>query len=249
MRVLIIDNEEQIRIGLENQLKLFCPQVSEIKQATGVKSGLVAIKDYNPDLVFLDVEMDDGTGIELVSQLESKLFQLVFITAHNKYAMQAFKLSAIDFLLKPIDTDDLIQAVVRADLNNKKKTLELQFQVLKDSLDSIVTTNEKKIVLKDSESIYFVKVSDIVHCKAEGPYTEFYLIPQQKITISKSLKEYEELLEPYGFIRTHHSHLINIKRIIRFDKADGGTLILENKQIVPVSQRKREQIMELLNNM
>ncbi len=248
MKTLIIDNEENIRTGLIKQLKAFCHSVKEIKEATGVENGINAISEFKPDLVFLDVEMDDGTGIELIKRLGNFNFQLIFITAHDKYAINAFKLSAIDFLLKPIDAEDLILAVSKAEKNLKSKTLELQFQILQESLSSI-TINEKKIVLKDNESIYFVKVSDIVHCKAEGPYTEFYLTPQQKITISKSLKEYEELLEPFGFIRTHHSHLINIKRIVRFDKADGGTLILENKQEVPVSQRKREQIMELLNNM
>lgn len=248
LKTLIIDNEEQIRKGLVKQLKALCPNVSEIREAAGVTEGLKAIGEYKPDLVFLDVEMDDGTGIELIQKLGAFNFQLVFITAHDKYAINAFKLSAIDFLLKPIDAEDLIKAVEKAEQNIKSKTTDLQFQILQESLSSI-TINEKKIVLKDSESIYFVKVSDIVHCKAEGPYTEFYLVPQQKITISKSLKEYEELLEPFGFVRTHHSHLINIKRIVRFDKADGGTLILENKQVVPVSQRKREQIMELLNNM
>jgi two-component system LytT family response regulator len=218
MKVLIIDNEEQIRIGLEKQLKSFCPQVSEIQQATGVVSGLEAIANYKPDLVFLDVEMDDGTGIELASKLESYSFQLVFITAHDKYAVNAFKLSAIDFLLKPIDAEDLINAVVRAEKNIKTKTLELQFKILQESISSIAVS-DKKIVLKDNESIYFVKVSDIVRCKAEGPYTEFYLMSDQKIIISKSLKEYEDVLEPFGFVRTHHSHLINIKHISRFDKA------------------------------
>lgn len=247
MKVLIIDNEEQIRVGLEKQLKNFCPQVSEIQQATGVVSGLAAINTYKPDLVFLDVEMDDGTGIELASKLESYSFQLVFITAHDKYAVNAFKLSAIDFLLKPIDVEDLINAVVRAEKNIKHKTLELQFKILQESISSIAVT-DKKIVLKDNESIYFVKVSDIVRCKAEGPYTEFYLMSDQKIIISKSLKEYEEVLEPFGFVRTHHSHLINIKHISRFDKADGGVLVLDNEHVVPVSQRKRELILELLNS-
>ena len=189
-RTLIIDNEEQIRNGLKMQLKALCPTVSEIKEASGVSEGLKAISEFNPDLVFLDVEMDDGTGIELINKLGSFNFQLIFITAHDKYAVNAFKLSAIDFLLKPIDAEDLIKAVAKAEENLKNKTMELQFQILQESLSSI-TVNEKKIVLKDSESIYFVKVSDIVHCKAEGPYTEFYLVPQQKITISKSLKEYE----------------------------------------------------------
>lgn len=247
MKVLIIDNEEQIRIGLEKQLKSFCPQVSEIQQATGVVSGLEAIANYKPDLVFLDVEMDDGTGIELASKLESYSFQLVFITAHDKYAVNAFKLSAIDFLLKPIDAEDLINAVVRAEKNIKTKTLELQFKILQESISSIAVS-DKKIVLKDNESIYFVKVSDIVRCKAEGPYTEFYLMSDQKIIISKSLKEYEDVLEPFGFVRTHHSHLINIKHISRFDKADGGVLVLDNEHVVPVTQRKRELILELLNS-
>lgn len=247
MKVLIIDNEEQIRIGLEKQLKSFCPQVSEIQQATGVVSGLEAIANYKPDLVFLDVEMDDGTGIELASKLESYSFQLVFITAHDKYAVNAFKLCAIDFLLKPIDAEDLINAVVRAEKNIKTKTLELQFKILQESISSIAVS-DKKIVLKDNESIYFVKVSDIVRCKAEGPYTEFYLMSDQKIIISKSLKEYEDVLEPFGFVRTHHSHLINIKHISRFDKADGGVLVLDNEHVVPVSQRKRELILELLNS-
>ncbi len=246
MKVLIIDNEEQIRIGLEKQLKTFCPQVTQIQQATGVVSGLLAISNYKPDLVFLDVEMDDGTGIELASKLESYSFQLVFITAHDKYAVNAFKLSAIDFLLKPIDVEDLINSVVRAEKNIKNKTLELQFKILQESISSIAVT-DKKIVLKDNESIYFVKVSDIVRCKAEGPYTEFYLMSDQKIIISKSLKEYEEVLEPFGFVRTHHSHLINIKHISRFDKADGGVLVMDNEHVVPVSQRKRELILELLN--
>ena len=247
MRVLIIDNEDRIRNGLIKQLKSFCKSITEINEATGVESGIKAIKQFDPDLVFLDVEMDDGNGIDLIKRIGTFNFQLVFITAHDKYAVSAFKLSAIDFLLKPIDPEELISSVNRAGQNIKNRNLEMQFQILQESLSSI-TVNEKKIVLKDSESIYFVKVADIVHCKAEGPYTEFYLIPQQKITISKSLKEYEELLEPYGFIRTHHSHLVNIKRVVRFDKADGGSLLLENKQTVPVSQRKRDQILELLNN-
>lgn len=247
MKALIIDNEEKIRQNLRHQLTTFCPTVTEIHESGGVESGLMAIKAFTPDIVFLDVEMDDGTGMDLVKRLGAFDFQLVFITAHDKYALNAFKLSAIDFLLKPIDPEELIASINKAEQNIKGKNIELQFQILQESLSSI-TVNEKKIVLKDSESIYFIKIADIVHCKAEGPYTEFYIIPQQKIIISKSLKEYEELLVPYGFVRTHHSHLINIKRIVRFDKADGGMLIMENKQSVPVSQRKREQILELLNN-
>lgn len=248
MKVLIIDNDASIREGLKILLEKLCLQVTSINQADGVATGLEAIAEIKPDVVFLDVEMDDGTGMDLVKQLNDAVnFQLIFITAHNKYAVDAFKLSAIDFLLKPIDSVELIESIERAEKNIKTQHLNKQIQILQDSLSEI-KNYDKKIALKDSESIYFIKVSDIIRCKAEGPYTEFYLNSNQKITISKSLKEYEELLEQFGFIRTHHSHLINIKHVSRFDKMNGGTLVLDNKDEVPVSQRKREQILELLNS-
>ena len=156
MRTLIIDNEEQIRIGLVKQLKALCPSVSEIKESTGVAAGLKAIAEYEPDLVFLDVEMDDGTGIELIKKLGPFNFQLIFITAHDKYAINAFKLSAIDFLLKPIDAEDLIKAVDKAEQNLKSKTMDLQFQILQESLSSI-TNNEKKThnILAENFCAYF----------------------------------------------------------------------------------------------
>lgn len=248
MKTLIIDNDSRIREGLRQMIQKFCPQITELNEADGIESGIAAISKFNPELIFLDVELDGGTGMDLLSKLKNYNFDVVFITAHNKYAVDAFQFSAIDFILKPIGLEDLLNAIQKAKTSIANKDLVKQLNILKESFDNL-SGSDKKIVLKDSESIYFVKVSDIVHCKAEGPYTEFYLTTQQKITISKSLKEYEELLEPYGFIRTHHSHLINIKRIVRFDKADGGTIVLENKEVVPVSQRKREHILELLNKL
>lgn len=248
MKTLIIDNDSRIRDGLRQMIQKFCPQITELNEADGIESGIAAISKFNPELIFLDVELDGGTGMDLLSKLKNYNFDVVFITAHNKYAVDAFQFSAIDFILKPIGLEDLLNAIQKAKTSIANKDLVKQLNILKESFDNL-SGSDKKIVLKDSESIYFVKVSDIVHCKAEGPYTEFYLTTQQKITISKSLKEYEELLEPYGFIRTHHSHLINIKRIVRFDKADGGTIVLENKEVVPVSQRKREHILELLNKL
>ena len=245
MKVLIIDNEASIRIGLKSQLESFCPEIATITVATGVATGFAAIENFQPDIVFLDVEMDDGTGLDLLKKLGNYDFQLIFITAHNKYAVDAFKFSAIDFLLKPVDSDDLIASVEKAMLNLKNKNLKEQIQVLNESMNAI-SLEHKKIVLKDKDSIYFLKVDDIIRCHAEGPYTEFYISTGQKITISKTLKEYEEMLEPFGFVRAHHSHLINIRKIIRFDKTDGGNLIMENNDEVPVSQRKKEHLMEMI---
>ena len=246
MKVLIIDNEEPIRAGLRMQLETYCPEIETIQEATGVVTGLKAIDNFQPDVVFLDVEMDDGTGMDLLKKLGNNYhFQLIFITAHNKYAVDAFRFSAIDFLLKPIDTDDLIISLEKAKLQLKNKDLKAQIQVLNDSM-STISLEHKKIVLKDKDSIYFIKVNDIIRCHAEGPYTEFFIADGKKITISKNLKEYEEMLEPFGFIRAHHSHLINIRKIIRFDKTDGCNLIMENNDEVPVSQRKKDNLMEMI---
>jgi two-component system, LytTR family, response regulator len=246
LKAIVIDNEDNIRLGIVQRLKKHCPNIYQVYEANGVETGIKAIQNIQPDIVFLDVEMEDGTGFDLMKRLGGFKFQLIFITAYDKYAVNAFKFSAIDFLLKPIDLDDLIASVNKADKHLKSSSMEMQFQILQESLSSI-KDSEKKIVLKDSESIYFVRVSDILYCKAEGPYTEFFLIGQQKITISKTLKDYEDLLEQYGFVRTHRSYLINVKKITRFDKADGGSLVMENNHLVPVSVRKKEEIMEMLN--
>lgn len=248
MKVLVIDNEEIIRKGLVNQLKKRSAAVTSVDEAVGVVSGLAAIRSFQPDLVFLDVEMDDGTGFDLIKQLDQVNFQLVFITAYDKYAVTAFKMSAIDFLLKPIDSDELDQALEKAGRAIKSQNIAQQLEVLKASLTDI-KAGDQKLVLQDNKSIYFVKIADILNCEAEGSYTTFHLLDGKKIVVSKSLKEYETLLEPHGFIRTHHSHLVNIKKILRFDKADGGILVLVNNHEVPVSQRKKEQVLEMLSKL
>ena len=248
MTVLIIDNEINIRTGLKHMITVFCPFVVNCIEANGVQSGIKRIEEENPDIVFLDVELDDGTGMDLLSQLEDISFALIFITAHDKYAVDAFKFSAIDFLLKPIDSDDLIKALDKAKNQQKNKLFNQQLKVMQESLNKI-TSKEKRIVLKDSNSIYFINVIDIVRCESSGQYTEFYIEGMKKLVISRSLKEYEELLTYYGFIRPHHSHLINTSKILRFDKVNGGVLIMENLDEIPVSHRKKPQILNVLDNL
>jgi two-component system, LytTR family, response regulator len=248
MKILVVDNETNIREGVVSMIENFCENVTGIHEAEGVISGIEKIEEVSPDVVFLDVELDDGTGMDLLSKLTEINFHLIFITAHNKYAIDAFKFSAIDFLLKPIAPDDLIAAFEKAKQLHKNKYLSQQLQIMQQSLLKIVS-KEKKIVLKDSSSIYFVNVNDIIRCESSGQYTEFYFEEAKRIVISKSLKEYEELLEPYGFIRPHHSHLINTNKILRFDKINGGSLIMEDQTEVPVSHRKKSDILNLLDNL
>jgi len=248
MKILVVDNEINIRKGVVEMISTFCENISELHEADGVTTGLQKIKDVQPDVVFLDVELDDGTGMDLLSKLPEIHFHLIFITAHNKYAIDAFKFSAIDFLLKPIAPDELMNAFEKVKQQNVNKHLTHQLQVMQESLQKI-TSREKKIVLKDSNSIYFINIDDIVRCESSGQYTEFYIEDAKRIVISKSLKEYEALLEPYGFIRPHHSHLININKILRFDKVNGGSLIMETLEEIPVSFRKKTDILRVLDNL
>jgi two-component system, LytTR family, response regulator len=245
MKTLIIDNEPLQRSAIRSLLGAFCQEIDSIEEAEGVATGLLKIKSFQPDIVLLDVEMEDGTGFDLMKQVTQTNFQLIFVTAHNKYAIEAFKFSALDYLLKPVDPDALQKAIQKAFNNIRNKDLSKQIEFLLQLVNG-KHEHEKRIVLRDIENIYFVKVSDIFYCKAEGTYTVFNLLNSQPVIVSKNLKEYEMLLEPLGFIRTHHSYLVNPEKITRYDKADGGSLVLENESKIPLAQRKKEWVLSLL---
>lgn len=247
MRALIIDNEPQLRTALQKLLQVFCPEINATDEAPGVQTGLQKIKTFHPDIVFLDVEMDDGTGFDLMRQVPAPSFQLVFVTAHNQYAIEAFQFSAIDYLLKPVDPDALQKTVLKAQKNIRNTNLQQQVEVLLQQMAGL-QNQDKKIVLKDLENTYFIKVSDILYCEAEGTYTKFFISGSAPILVSKNLKEYEAILEPLGFIRTHHSFLANPEKIKLFDKTEGGVLVLEGGFSIPVSQRKRDYVLQVLEN-
>lgn len=245
MKLLIVDNEPHLRTGLKLMVEAFCPQVTAIAEADGVQSGLDAIRHFNPDVLLLDVEMDDGTGFDLVRQIHDPSFQLIFVTAHNKYAIDAFHVSAIDFLLKPVDPEALQRSIDKASAQLQHATLKKQIDFLLQQIAHKADT-EKRIVLKDISNVYFVKVHDILFCEAEGNYTRFYFTNTEPILVSKNLKEYEAILEPLGFIRTHNSFLANPDKIHTFDKSEGGALITEGGHSIPVSQRKRDTVLSIL---
>jgi two-component system LytT family response regulator len=246
MKILLVDNETEVRGLLKDMIAAVAPGMHTIEEADGVVTGLQKIRTIQPDIVFLDVEMDDGTGFDLMQKIPSPSFQLIFTTAHNQYAVQAFKCSAIDYLLKPVDFTELENALQRAAGNISGHTLNRQMEILLQQLSS--KNNDKQIVLKDSEASYFVKVSDILYCEAEGSYTKFYFAAENPIIISKNLSTYEDLLGTYGFIRTHHSYLVNPTKIKMYDKTDGGTLVLTSGHTVPISHRKKDYVMTLLEN-
>ena len=247
MKLLITDNETEIRNGIKQMIAACCPEITLVQEASGVKDGLEKIKTFQPDIVLLDVEMDDGTGFDLLKQLDSANFQLIFATAHNKYAIDAFQFSAIDYLLKPIDPDALQKSIQKAADNIRNKDMSRQIEILLQQLSGKPTT-EKRLVLKDLENIYFFKTSEILYCLAEGTYTKFFTETCNPVMVSKNLKEYEAILEPSGFIRTHHSYLVNPEKIVRYDKKDGGGLVLDNGDIIPLSKRKKDQVIQLLES-
>jgi two-component system LytT family response regulator len=248
MKILVVDNEKEIRGVLKDMVAASGNGLYNIEEADGVITGLAKINSFYPDIVLLDVEMNDGTGFDLLKQISNPLFQLIFTTAHNQYAIQAIKWSAIDYLLKPIDPVELNTSLQKAKQNISSQTLQKQLAVLMQQF-SIKQEPEKQIVIKDIDKTYFIKTNDILYCEAEGSYTKFYLDNSEPIFVSRNLRYYEELLEPAGFFRTHHSCLVNPAKIKIYDrKTDCGTLVLEGGHTVPVSQRKKDFVLQFLEN-
>ena len=245
MKALVIDNEQNIRESVVDLIKAFCPQITSIAEADGVVTGLKQIHETEPDIVFTDVEMDDGTGMDMLSKLSEIKFQVIFITAHNKYAIDAFRFSAIDFLTKPINPDELAKSVQKAESSLRNRSYLEQVAVMNEKH---ISKNEKKIVLKELDAIHVLKVKDLLFCEASGIYTTFFIDNNKQIVVSKNLKEYEDILDPYGFLRIHNSFLINANKIEKFEKSDGGFVIMEGGQKVPVSQRKRYVLSDFLKN-
>jgi len=245
MKALVIDNEKNIRTTVVDLITAFCPQITLVAEADGVVSGLKKIHELQPDIVFTDVEIDHGTGMDMLSKLSEIKFQVIIITAHNEYAIDAFRFSAIDFLTKPINPDELAKSVQKAESNIKNKLFLEQVAVMNEKN---LAKSEKKIVLKELDAIHIIKVKDLICCEASGIYTTFFIDNNKQIVVSKNLKEYEEILEPYDFLRVHNSFLINANKIEKFEKNDGGFLIMEGGQRVPVSQRKKDVVISFLKN-
>lgn len=248
MKILLVDNEAEVRSVLLDMVTAWSKGMHSIEEADSVATGIEKINLFSPDIVLLDVEMNDGTGFDLLKQVNNPSFQLIFTTAHNQYAIQAIRFSAIDYLLKPIDPSELVMALQKAIQNISNNTMQKQLSVLLQQYSGKNDTG-KQIVLKDIDKTYFIKVSDILYCEAEGSYAKFYLTNSDPIFVSRNLRYYEELLAPAGFIRTHHSCLVNPSKIKIYDrKTDSGTLILEGGYSIPVSQRKKDFVIQFLEN-
>jgi two-component system LytT family response regulator len=210
MKILLIDNEKEIRLILKDMVSVNSEYI--IEEADGVATGIEKINSFRPNIVLLDVEMNDGSGFDMLKQLNNISFQLIFTTAHNQYAIQAIKFSAIDYLLKPIDPVELNNSLQKATKNISNQTMQKQLDILMQQLNN-KQEPQRQIVIKDIDKTYFIKIADILYCEAEGSYTKFYLTSSEPVFVSRNLRYYEELLEPAGFFRTHHSCLVNPSKI------------------------------------
>ena len=241
---IIIDDEAKGRLALREKLLTYCPQVKLLAEAVNGQEALLQIQQQQPQLIFLDIEMPRMNGFEMLNELTEKNFHIIFTTAYDQYAIKAIKYAAFDYLLKPIDIEELKIAIAKLDMQENyqtKKQVELLQQNLQQPKNKL-----HKLAIPTLEGLLFYNISDIIHLEANSNYTDIFLVNKIKITASKTLKEFEELLPEDIFFRTHHSHLINLNYIKRYIKGDGGQIELQNGTYVDVSRRKKDEFLKAI---
>lgn len=247
MKTLIIDDEQSNIENLSILIRKYCPRLILAGAANTVELALEQIALHQPDLLLLDIHMGAQTGFDLLRLLPTKDFEVIFITAYNEYGIDAIKFAAVDYLLKPIDISELVLAVNKAEDRIATKQTTQQLNFLLNHLKN-VGAGPTKIALPQLHEIRYVSVSDIIRCEADNSYTLFYLSNMEKILVSRSLKEYSEILMPTGFLRTHQSHLVNKIFIKSWIKEDGGMLLLNNGDKIPVSKPNKAVVQTALNH-
>ena len=248
LRAIIVEDEKHNRETLKNLLAEFCPEVQIKGMAANVEEGLQMIRAAQPDLLFLDIELQTGTGFDLLQQVDNPAFDVIFTTAFDQYAIQAIKFSSLDYLLKPIDIDELQQAVSKAIEKQKADQGKAQLEVLLSNLNR-QSSSQKRICLSTAEGLEFLMVQDIMYCEASGSYTNFVLKEGRKLVVSKHLKGYETLLDGGPFMRVHNKYLINLEEVKRFVKSEGGYILMNNGDQVSISPKKREAFMQRMEQL
>jgi two-component system, LytTR family, response regulator len=237
IKAILIDDEKNALEVLEWQLKNHCPDIEVAALCTNADEAVIAIIQQKPQLIFLDIEMPIKNGFEVLNAFEEPTFDVIFTTAYNQFAIKAIKYAAFDYLLKPIDAEDLKASIERFKIK-KAPTASEQFNLLMEHMNK--TTNIGKIALNTSDGLQFVNTEQIIRCESLSNYTKIYLTTNQKITIAKTLKEVEETLLGYNFYRIHNSHLINIYHIEKYVKADGGYVLMKDGEHITVARNRRE---------
>ncbi|MEO0333831.1 MAG: LytTR family DNA-binding domain-containing protein [Bacteroidota bacterium] len=248
IRALIIDDEEDAREALRLTVTQYCSEVDLVAVCSSPEEGIQAIKELQPELVFLDIQMPRMSGFELLQQLSPVNFEVIFATAHDHYAIKAIRFSALDYLLKPVDVDDLIQATSKVQERIHQKNSTYQYQSVLNNMQYRARKLER-LAIPTLEGIEFFRTDDIIYCRADGNYTKLFLQNQPSQLISRNLKDFESLLGESGFCRVHHSSLINLAHIQKYVKGEGGYVTLTDNHHVDISRRKKEEFLKLLNRL
>lgn len=246
IKAVLIDDIEQARITFRKDLEEYAPDIEIIGEAGGVVEGAKLLKNLQPDIVFLDIQMQDGSGFDLLDLLPNIPFKIIFITASDAHAIKAFRYAAIDYLLKPVDPDELVAALAKY---RKQKSDETEkYKLLNETLKNHHKPSER-LALHSQDKIHIVNISDIIRCESSVNYTIFHFANNKQMVVSKTLKEFEDLLTDLKFFRVHQSHLVNSRYIREFVKSEGGHLIMNDGSLVPVSTRKRADVIKMLDEL
>ena len=243
IKAIIIDDISDARHNLAEDIKRYCPGIEVIAEADGVATGLEVIKKHKPGLVFLDIQLEDGTGFNILEALGKHDFKVIFTTANDGYALKAIKYSALDYLLKPVDPEELVAAIQK--MEEQKSPGNESLRLLAENLRNL-SMGPKRIALNSAERVQIVPVADIIRCESQRNYTLFFLVGNKQILVTKTLKEFDEMLAGNDFIRIHHSHLINMNFLREFVKTDGGHALMSDGSKVPVAVRKKDEFLKRL---
>lgn len=245
IRSIIIDDEADGRDALRIALEKYFPELRIEGSYASPEEALTAIREQNPDLVFLDIQMPQMSGFDLLRKIDPLTFEVIFVTAYDQYAIKAIRFSALDYLLKPVDLDDLRSAIEKAKARIQSKNSSHKYlEVLHNAQHK--AGKVERVAVHTLDGIDFFNTDDIIYCKAEGSYTALCMRGKQSHLVSRNLKEFEDLLQHSGFCRVHHSYLVNLQHVHRYVKGEGGYVILTDSHHVDVSRRKKEEFVKLL---
>ena len=246
LKTILVDDEKHGRENLGGILREHCSDVEIVGEADSVKTAVSLINDQKPDLVFLDIEMPNANGFQLFSHFPQPDFEVIFVTAFDSYAIKAIHFSAADYILKPINYRDLVLAVEKVAHRIRHKNENERIRELYRNLQQ---PENPRIGLPVGDRIEFVEIGKIIHFKGEGNYSHIYIENQKHLLVAKTLVEFEELLSEYSFVRTHKTHLVNLKHVSAYFKRDGGMLKLSNGDTVSISRRRKEAVVEMLKTL
>lgn len=243
IRTILIDDENNALEVLEILLKKYCPNVEILEKCNGGKAGIDAIEKHQPDLVFLDIEMPHINGFDVLTATKNYKYKVIFTTAYNQFAIKAFKFSAIDYLLKPIDFEELKEAVNKISASENHTTFEENLQKLMSQLQK---PKEKRIALPVNNSLQFFDFDEIIRIESESNYSHIFLIDKRKITLTKTLKEVEEKFLGQDFFRVHQSHLINLNHIDKIYKGENAYLVMKDETQISISRHRKDEFLDLI---